>query len=79
MTKTPERNLNPPPDDWIECPDCGGTGREPHWTEDGSPGDEYQCPRCDGDGVIPKAEERREIEAVMADKAHDAKMEKEEA
>ena len=31
MTSIPERNLNPPKDDWVECPDCEGSGRKiPH-------------------------------------------------
>jgi len=73
MTSIPERNLNPPKDDWVECPDCEGSGASKVPYEQ----DRYYCFRCRGDGRIPKAEERREIEAAQADKAHDEKRDRE--
>ena len=67
MTKIPERNLNPPPNGWIECPEClASCWFKGQW-----------CPTCFGEGVIPKAEVERELDAAQADKAHDAKMEEE--
>lgn len=64
--KIPER-LNPPPDDWMECPVCHGTEWEVHL-----PDGDIPCPRCGGDGVVSKAEERRELEAAIDDKEYDA-------
>ena len=69
----PERNLNPPKDDWIECPDCEGR----RWIFVAL-GYWRWCPRCDGDGVIDKREVQKELDAAQADKAHDAKMEEED-
>jgi len=31
------------PEDWTECPACGGTG---------APGEKGVCPRCKGDGWL---------------------------
>lgn len=67
--KIPERNLNPPPDDYEECPDCEGEGQRSVVTRCGY---DYQiCPRCHGDGVVSKAEEREAIAADIADREHD--------
>lgn len=78
----PER-LNPPPDDWMECPDCKGSGHDKNSVALRTP--DYippliikdcifradKCPRCDGDGVVSKAELKRELEAVIGDIKHD--------
>jgi hypothetical protein len=43
----------PMPDEFIECPACGGAGGGPHgragsaWDDEG-----YVCPRCQGQGVV---------------------------
>ena len=70
----PERNLNPPKDNWIECPDCDGDGKIYRGPE---AFDYWTCPRCGGDGVISKAEEQREIDAAQGDKEYDAKRDRE--
>lgn len=57
----PEKNLNPPPDDHEICPDCAGL----HIVNGA------WCRRCGGNGVVSKAEERRELEAVIGDREYD--------
>lgn len=68
MSNIPERNLDPPKDDYEECPYCHGIL--------GFHGPGIKYTRYGGDGAVSKAEERRELEAAQGDKEYDAKMDK---
>ncbi len=69
--KIPER-LEPPKDDFELCPNPNCLNGWVWIINEYGVYEKRICPICGGDGVVSKAEQWRELEAVIGDREYDA-------